>query len=85
MNHPVNPNFCQLKCALRWQTSHGSVEAKATKANPQAAELVKLRYFAGCSNAEAASLLNMSPRKANQVWAYARVWLREAIGDDEEA
>ena len=56
-----------------------------TKANPQAAELVKLRYFAGCSNAEAASLLNISPRKANQVWAYARVWLREAIGDDEEA
>ena len=56
-----------------------------TIANPQAAELVKLRYFAGCSNAEAATLLGISPRKANQVWAYARVWLREAIGDDEEA
>ena len=56
-----------------------------TKANPQAAELVKLRYFVGCSNAEAASLLSISPRKANQVWAYARVWLREAMGDDEGA
>jgi len=55
------------------------------KANPQAAELVKLRYFAGFSNAEAASLLGISPRKANQVWAYARAWLREAIGDDVEA
>jgi len=50
-------------------------------ANAQAAELVKLRYFAGCTNEEAASLLGVSPRKATQVWAYARAWLREAIGD----
>jgi RNA polymerase sigma factor (TIGR02999 family) len=52
---------------------------------PQAAELVKLRYFAGLSNAEAASILGVSPRKANQLWAYARAWLREEIGDDETA
>jgi RNA polymerase sigma factor (TIGR02999 family) len=51
--------------------------------NPQAAELVKLRYFAGFSNAEAAALLAISPRKATQVWAYARAWLREELGDDE--
>jgi RNA polymerase sigma factor (TIGR02999 family) len=50
--------------------------------NPQAAELVKLRYFAGLTNSEAASLLGISPRKANQVWAYARAWLREELGDD---
>jgi RNA polymerase sigma factor (TIGR02999 family) len=55
------------------------------QANPQAAELVKLRYFAGFSNAETASLLGISPRKANQVWAYARAWLREAMGDDDKA
>jgi RNA polymerase sigma factor (TIGR02999 family) len=48
----------------------------------EAAELVKLRYFAGFSNAEAASILKVSPRKANQVWAYARAWLREELGDD---
>jgi RNA polymerase sigma factor (TIGR02999 family) len=52
--------------------------------NPPAAELVKLRYFAGCTNAEAASLLGISPRKATQVWAYARAWLREEIGDDDD-
>jgi RNA polymerase sigma factor (TIGR02999 family) len=50
--------------------------------NPQAAELVKLRHFAGLTNAEAASCLGISPRKANQVWAYSRAWLREEIGDD---
>jgi RNA polymerase sigma factor (TIGR02999 family) len=54
-------------------------------ANPQAAELVKLRYFAGFSSAEAADFLGISPRKANQVWAYARAWLREELGDDQEA
>ncbi len=53
-------------------------------ANPQAAELVKLRYFAGFSNAAAASLLGISPRKANQIWAYARAWLREDLGDNPE-
>jgi len=52
--------------------------------NPQAAELVKFRYFAGFSNAEAAEFLGISPRKANQVWAYARAWLREELGDDQE-
>jgi len=54
---------------------------KLKAANPEAAELVNLRYFAGFSNAEAASLLGVSPRKANQVWAYARAWLREELGD----
>jgi RNA polymerase sigma factor (TIGR02999 family) len=54
-------------------------------ANPRAAELVKLRYFAGFSNAEAASLLGISPRKADQVWAYARAWLREEIVEGEGA
>jgi RNA polymerase sigma factor (TIGR02999 family) len=50
--------------------------------NSQAAELVKLRFFGGLSNLEAASLLGISARKANQVWAYARAWLREELGDD---
>ena len=53
--------------------------------NPQAAELVKMRFFAGYSNAETAALLGISPRKANQVWAYARAWLREELGDDQES
>jgi RNA polymerase sigma factor (TIGR02999 family) len=52
-------------------------------ASSEAAELVKLRFFAGCSNAEAASLLGISPRKADQIWAYARAWLRDALADDD--
>src|SRR5262249_14300798 len=52
--------------------------------NPQAADLVKLRYFAGFSSAETASILGISPRKASQVWAYARAWLREELGDEKQ-
>jgi len=51
------------------------------EADPQAAELVKLRYFAGLSIAEAAKALNISARSADRLWAYARAWLRRAIAE----
>ncbi|MCP4787380.1 MAG: sigma-70 family RNA polymerase sigma factor [Fuerstiella sp.] len=38
--------------------------------NPPAAELVKLRYFAGMTIPEVANSLGVSPRKADQLWAY---------------
>ena len=50
--------------------------------NTQAAELVKLRYFAGLTNEKAAEVLRVSPRKANQIWAYARAWLLESLGHE---
>ena len=50
--------------------------------NPRAAELIKLRYFAGLTGREAAEALNISPRKADQVWAYARAWLLDCINDN---
>jgi RNA polymerase sigma factor (TIGR02999 family) len=53
---------------------------RLAEANAQAAELVKLRFFAGLTNAEAATALGVSPRKATQVWAYARAWLLESLG-----
>jgi DNA-directed RNA polymerase specialized sigma24 family protein len=48
-------------------------------ADPQAADLVKLRYFAGLSIPDAAAALDVSPRTADRLWAYARAWLRQAI------
>lgn len=50
-------------------------------ADSQAAELVKLRYFAGLSIPEAAQVLNIGARSADRLWAYARAWLRRAIGE----
>lgn len=47
--------------------------------NKQAVELVHLRYFAGLSLVEAAKLLDISPRTAGRLWAYARAWLHQEI------
>ena len=54
---------------------------RLTAVSPQAAELVKLRYFAGFTGREAADLLGVSPRKADQLWAYARAWLLDRLAD----
>jgi RNA polymerase sigma factor (TIGR02999 family) len=50
---------------------------------PRAAEVVKLRYFAGLTVAEAASALGISPRTADSDWAYARAWLVTALRDED--
>jgi RNA polymerase sigma factor (TIGR02999 family) len=55
------------------------------KADPQAAELVKLRYFAGLSIPQAAAALGISPRSADFLWAYARAWLLRSLGADAPA
>jgi RNA polymerase sigma factor (TIGR02999 family) len=43
--------------------------------HPQAAQLVKLRYFAGLSLEQTAESLGISERTAKRIWAYARAWL----------
>ena len=52
-------------------------------ADPQAAELVKLRYFAGLSIPQAAATLGISPRNADFLWAYARAWLLRFLGNPD--
>jgi RNA polymerase sigma factor (TIGR02999 family) len=49
---------------------------KLAKTDLRKADLVKLRYFAGLSNEEAAKALGISPSTADNDWAYARSWLR---------
>jgi RNA polymerase sigma factor (TIGR02999 family) len=43
--------------------------------DPDAARLVKLRYFAGLSHQEAADALGVSRGAADRLWALARAWL----------
>src|SRR5262245_13678545 len=51
-----------------------ALEKLSTEA-PDKAELIKLRYFAGLSIAEAARALGISDATAKRHWAYARAWL----------
>lgn len=50
--------------------------------NQPAAQLVKLRYFAGMTIPEAAESLGISHRKADKLWAYARAWLLAEMDPD---
>jgi RNA polymerase sigma factor (TIGR02999 family) len=54
--------------------------------DPASAELVKLRFFAGLTQEEAAATLGLPRRTADRTWAYARAWLCEALskGDAPE-
>jgi RNA polymerase sigma factor (TIGR02999 family) len=46
-----------------------------------AAQLVKLRYFAGMSHQQAADSLGIGRRAADRVWALARAWLFQRLGE----
>jgi RNA polymerase sigma factor (TIGR02999 family) len=52
---------------------------KLAATDPQAAELVKLRYFVGFTVGEAAQTLGISPRSADFLWVYARTWLLKEL------
>jgi RNA polymerase sigma factor (TIGR02999 family) len=55
---------------------------KLAAADPQAAELVKLHYFAGLTIEQVAAVLGVSVRKAYTIWAYARAWLFRCLGGE---
>jgi RNA polymerase sigma factor (TIGR02999 family) len=44
--------------------------------SPRMAELVKLRYFLGCTMPESAEVLGIAVKTAEEDWTYARAWLR---------
>jgi RNA polymerase sigma factor (TIGR02999 family) len=48
-------------------------------ADPDAAVLVKLRFFGGMTMSEAAEALGISVRSAQDLWAYARTWLHRRM------
>jgi RNA polymerase sigma factor (TIGR02999 family) len=52
---------------------------KLAAKDQSAAEVVRLRFFAGLPLPEVAKLLNISPRSADRLWAYARAWLHQEI------
>ncbi len=52
---------------------------KLAQEEPKAAEIVKLRFFAGLTLEEAGQLLGFTERTAKRHWAFARAWLYDAM------
>jgi RNA polymerase sigma factor (TIGR02999 family) len=52
--------------------------------DPEKAELVKLRYFAGLTLPQAADVLGISTPTAERLWRYARAWLARELGREED-
>ena len=53
--------------------------ARLAAARPQAAEVIRLRFFAGLTLEEIAPLLGLSARTTRRLWVFARAWLRRDI------
>jgi RNA polymerase sigma factor (TIGR02999 family) len=49
--------------------------------NPQAVEVVKLRYFAGMTVPEVATVLGIAPRTVDRTWQGAKAWLSRELSD----
>jgi RNA polymerase sigma factor (TIGR02999 family) len=47
--------------------------------DPQAAEVVQMRYFVGMTVPEIAAALELAPRTVDRHWAFARAWLKRTI------
>src|SRR5262249_18066336 len=57
--------------------------ARLTKEDPAAARVVQLHFFAGLPIEQVADTLGVSRATAYRQWAYARAWLRWAMGQGE--
>jgi RNA polymerase sigma factor (sigma-70 family) len=53
--------------------------ARLEGVDPDAAAVVRLRYFAGLSVDQTAAALGVSAPTVKRAWAFARGWLKEAI------
>jgi len=56
---------------------------KLARNDEESAEFVKLRFFAGLTNQQAAKVLGISKKMVDKYWAYARSWLRVEMSRGE--
>jgi RNA polymerase sigma factor (TIGR02999 family) len=52
--------------------------------DPRAAQVIKLRFFAGLTIAQAAEAIGLSPATADNDWSFARSWLRVQMSPEAE-
>ena len=56
---------------------------KLAREDPDLAELVKLRYFAGLTLSQIAEIRGVARRTVDRHWALARAWLFREITDEQ--
>jgi RNA polymerase sigma factor (TIGR02999 family) len=81
--HPDDFPMASARDPLEVLAVHDALDQLAQK-SPRKAELVKLRYFLGCTMAEAAQVLGIALATAEEDWTYAKAWLRRLWLKDEE-
>ncbi|MCU0865761.1 MAG: ECF-type sigma factor [Planctomycetes bacterium] len=57
---------------------------RLARAHPDAAEVVRLRYFAGLDVDTTAAMLGVSAPTVKRTWAFARGWLRATIDSEQD-
>jgi RNA polymerase sigma factor (TIGR02999 family) len=82
--HRVEMDDARLVCSIPSDQILALDEAleRFSQEEPEKAQLVKLRFFAGLSIEEAAEALGISRATASRHWTYARAWLHDAMSAD---
>jgi len=80
-HHRIELDDERLVCAVPSDQMLALDEAleRFAQEEPEKAQLVKLRFFAGLSIEEAAEALGVSRATASRHWTYARAWLHDAV------
>ncbi len=70
-------------CRTRRKSWRSTTRSDAwSRTSPLAAAVVRLRFYAGLTVAEAAEALGVSERTVDREWAYARAWLFRLLDGD---
>jgi DNA-directed RNA polymerase specialized sigma24 family protein len=56
--------------------------AELEPAHPRTHQVAFLRFFGGCTKAEAAAAMQVSPATAAREWRFARAWLHERLANE---
>jgi RNA polymerase sigma factor (TIGR02999 family) len=71
-------HYLEESCGAQVEDVHRAVSALAAE-DPEVAEYVNLRFFAGRTNVEAAAALGISERTGVRYWEFARPWLHRYL------
>ena len=93
---PVNSSsgpICFARSSTRSQVSGPAIDIlaldealqKLERQDKRKAELVRLRFFVGLSEEEAAEVLGVSTRTVSREWRFVKAWLYERMKVDGDA